>query len=284
MGTLAAVNFFSEEEKVRQLILLVTLLILPQFAFLLRPSVQLYLNWAMRRYYGVFLPYLFILFALFLTNRNNFINRISHKLMLVFVGVFWLVNAIPGLSIIGLADGKGIADYEKQVASNFGPRDLVVFWDRYGYENLGPPLRFLYGTNIVYDRAPAFDREAYALFMKDYENVYIASSIPPTERLSGHFEEVATYLKTLNSPVFRIIADSSCHLGGFAVDPQSFSGYYQIEDICRNNNPATQIVPYQIKLNVYKIDKYFKDLFVEKYYDPDYQITRATKHIFSGEE
>ncbi|GAI12254.1 unnamed protein product, partial [marine sediment metagenome] len=75
-----------------------------------------------------------------------------------------------------MKEGNGILQFEQKVASYFKPDDLVIFWDRYQYENWGPPLYFLYDTNVVFDRSPAFDRQIYALIMKKYKNVYIATS------------------------------------------------------------------------------------------------------------
>lgn len=282
--SLSLINFFQENKRMQIIILLISFLILPQFIFLIRPSIQVYLNWAMRRFWGIFIPYIFLLFALFLTNPNNFIRKTFKNLFIPLATLIAVISLSPGLSIINLAEGGGILNYEKEVASHFQQTDAVIFWDRIGYEYWGPPLFFLHNTNVIFDQAPAFDREIYALFMKDYKNLYIATSHKPNESLYGYFEGRVKYIKTIKSPVFKILARNSCHLGKFAVQPETFESYSQIADLCTKDNPQTKTVDYQIDLNIYKIDDSFKNEFIEKYYNPDYKITRSTKRIFAGGE
>lgn len=277
---LSLLNFLNENKKTKKVILLVSFLILPQFVFLVRPSIQLYIPWAARRFWGVFIPYVFILFALFLTNPRNIAKTENRILFLFLIISILIVSCLPGLSILTLAEGKGILNYEKEIASNFNRSDLVIFWDRQGYENWGPPLYFLFGTNVVFDRAPAFDKEIYALFMKDYENVYIATSRKRNEKLYGYFEDQVKYIKTINSPPLKFLRASTCHTGKFAVQPGIFESYYQIRDLCTKNNPPTEIENYQINLNIYQINSSFKEKFIKENYDPNYQVTQESKNIW----
>jgi len=69
---LGILNFFKENKKTKKLLLLIVILILPQFMFLIRPGIAFYLPWAMRRQWAVFIPFVFLLFVLFLSNYKIF--------------------------------------------------------------------------------------------------------------------------------------------------------------------------------------------------------------------
>jgi len=278
---LGILNFFKESEKTRKLLLLIIILILPQFAFLIRPGIAFYLPWAMRRQWAVFVPFVFLLFSLFLSNNKFFIeDKFKKRLFVVFGVLLFLIFSLPGLSVLSLQQGKGILQFEQEIASYFGKDDLVIFWDRYQYENWGPPLYFLYGTNVVFDRSPAFDPQIYALFMKDYKKVYIATSRRPDQNL-GHpyFSEQTEFIRTFSSKEFKVLR-GSCDVRQYIAQPKAFRGYYQIKELCMVNNPPMKIVDYQINLNIYKINNSFKKDFVEKYYDPNYEITKETENIW----
>lgn len=267
---LSILNFFGESKETKKDVITISALISPQFLFLIRPSIQLYIPWAMRRFWGVFIPYAFILFSLFVTNSNNFLRRRHKRLFTVFLVLIFLASSLPAFKVLFFAEGKGILDFEKNVASNFTQDDLVVFLDRYGYENFGPPLYFLYGTNVVFNRYPIFDKQLYALFMKDFKNVYIMTSREPNETLDGYFEGNITHIKTIKSDKFTIFSPAVCHLNNFAVEPQSFKGYYQIQELCTKNNPLTEITNYQVNLNIYKINESFVENFVKQNYNLSY--------------
>jgi len=273
-------NLFKENKQTNHSILLVFLLILPQFALLIKPMVALYLPWAMRRFYPVLLPFIFILFSLFLTNKNGIFSRISKKLFVILVIALFVFASLPGLSIFTLKQGAGILDYEEEVSSRFGEDDLVIFWNRYGYENWGPPLYFLHGTNVVFDRGPEFDRKIYAWFMRDYEDVYIATSFEPGNRLYGYFEGHVEHIERIDSPIFKVLQDNSCDVRKYNAWPDQFKGYYQLRETCKDNNPPRKIKEYQIKLNIYKVHSEFKEEFIEKYYDPDYVLTHEAPNIW----
>ncbi len=278
---LGILNFFREDRKTKKTLLLIVILIFPQFAFLIRPGIAFYLPWAMRRQWSVFIPFVFLLFSLFLSNKKFFIGNKFKKLSLAILGtILFLILSLPGFSILFLKQGKGVLQFEQKVASNFRKDDLVIFWDRYQYENWGPPLYFLYGTNVVFDRSPAFDPQIYALIIKNYKNVYIATSRPPHLTLDHpYFFEEIKHIKTFNSEIFKFLGDS-CDVRRYLVWPKTFEGYHQIKELCTVNNPTTKVIDYQINLNIYKINDSFKKEFVEKYYDSSYKITKETKNIW----
>jgi len=281
-GILGLANIILEKPKIKEAFFIITLITLPQFIFLIRPSAQIYLNWVARRYWGVFFPYIFILFALFLTNKQGLLGRMSRRSFSLILVIVFLVSNLPGMALLNHVDGKGILNFEKEVSAQFTSGDLVIFWDRYGFEDWGPPLFFLYDTNVVYDRIPAFDKQIYAMFMKDYQNVYIATSVEPPDNIGGYFNEHVTFVKTITSPNFQVLRDSSCHLVRFAVEPDTFLGYYQIAELCAGNNPETRLSNYKIRLNIYKVDNNFKDEFIDTYFDKDYRITSKTRYLFPG--
>lgn len=277
---LGILNFFKEGKETKKTLLLIAILIIPQFAFLTRPGIAFYLPWAMRRFWAVFIPFVLLLFSLFLSNYRNAFAETSKKIFLVSVGLIFLIISIPGFSILSLKEGNGILQFEQRVASYFKPDDLVIFWDRYKYENWGPPLYFLYDTNVVFDRSPAFDRQIYALIMKEYKNVYIATSQKPNQAL-GHpyFSGQARHIITITSPHFRPLGNS-CDVRRYLVHPETFRGYYQIRELCEKNNPPADIRDYKIELNIYKLNEKFKKEFVKLNYDPNYKINRKTKNLW----
>jgi len=277
---LGILNFFKEDKDTKKIILLIAVLIAPQFAFLIKPGIAFYLPWAMRRQWAVLIPFVFLLFSLFLSNYRNVFAETSKKIFLVSVGLIFLIISIPGFSILPLKEGSGILQFEQKVASYFKPDDLVIFWDRHQYENWGPPLYFLYDTNVIFDRSPAFDRQIYALIMKKYKNVYIATSRKQNQAL-GHpyFSGQARHIITITSPYFRLLG-YSCDVRRYLVHPETFRGYYQIRELCEKNNPPADIRDYKIELNIYKLNEEFKKEFVKLNYDPNYKINRKTKNLW----
>ena len=277
---LGILNFFKEDKDTKKIILLIAVLIAPQFSFLIKPGIAFYLPWAMRRQWAVLIPFVFLLFSLFLSNYRNVFAETSKKIFLVSVGLIFLIISIPGFSILSLKEGNGILQFEQKVASYFKPDDLVIFWDRYQYENWGPPLYFLYDTNVVFDRSPALDRQIYALIMKEYKNVYIATSRKPNQAL-GHpyFSGQERHIITITSPHFRFLG-GSCDVRRYLIHPETFRGYYQIRELCEKNNPPADIRDYKIELNIYKLNEKFKKEFVKLNYDPNYKINRKTKNLW----
>lgn len=277
---LGILNFFKEDKDTKKIILLIAVLIAPQFAFLIKPGIAFYLPWAMRRQWAVLIPFVLLLFSLFLSNYRKVFAETSKKIFLVSVVLIFLIISIPGFSILPLKEGNGILQFEQKVASYFKPDDLVIFWDRYQYENWGPPLYFLYDTNVVFDRSPAFDRQIYALIMKKYKNVYIATSRKQNQAL-GHpyFSGQERYIITITSPHFRFLG-GSCDVRRYLIHPETFRGYYQIRELCEKNNPPADIRDYKIELNIYKLNEKFKKEFVKLNYDPNYKINRKTKNLW----
>lgn len=277
---LGILNFFKEDKDTKKIILLIAVLIAPQFAFLIKPRIAFYLPWAMRRQWAVLIPFVFLLFSLFLSNYRNVFAETSKKIFLVSVGLIFLIISIPGFSILPLKEGSGILQFEQKVASYFKPDDLVIFWDRYQYENWGPPLYFLYDTNVVFDRSPAFDRQIYALIMKKYKNIYIATSRKPNQALDHpYFSGQARHIITITSPHFRLLG-GSCDVRRYLIHPETFRGYYQIRELCEKNNPPADIRDYKIELNIYKLNEKFKKEFVKLNYDPNYKINKKTKNLW----
>jgi hypothetical protein len=277
---LAVYNLFKENQQIKKIAILIAFLILPQFIFLIRPSVQLYLQWAARRFFGAFIPFIFILFSLFMTNPRNKIVS-SKRISAVFLVLMFFLACLPGIKIIALAQGKGLLNYYKELASNFNETDAVIFWGRYGYENFGPPLYFLHGTNVVFDRSPEFDKEIYAMVMKNYDNVYIATSLKPDKsQVHPYFNGNITFIKTIESPAFKIIAPSRCDVRMYNYEPEKFYGYKAISDLCSGNNPPVGVSDYKISLNIYKIEPSFKEKFVKENYNSSYKVTRETKEIW----
>jgi len=278
---LGILNLFREEKRVKKIILLIAILILPQFAFFYRPGVAFYLPWFMRRFWAVLIPFVLILLVLFISNNRNIIKIYFKKLFVVLTVLVFLTVSIPGLSILFKAYGKGVLDFDKKVASYFSETDLVIFWDRYGYENFGPPLYFLYDTNVAFDRMPAFDPQIYALIMKNFKNVYIASSIQPWEDLlHPYFTDQAHYITNISSSKLKLY-HLTCDVRRYLAYPRTFIGYYQLRYLCNKNNPPVKTTEGIIDLSIYKINNEFVDQFILENYDPGYIIEKpGTKNIW----
>lgn len=274
-------NFFREDKKIKKIILLISILILPQFVLLIRPGIAFYLPWFMRRFWAVFIPFVLLLLVLFISNDRNILKSHFKKILVTLTVLIFLVITIPGFSILFKTYGKGILEFESKVASYFSEDDLVIFWDRYKYENFGPPLYFLHNTNVAFDRMPAFDPEIYALMMKRYNNIYIATSKWPEEDL-GHpyFTEHVEFIQNITSPEIKLLA-SKCDIRRFLAYPKTFDGYYQLADLCKKNNPPSKIYNSKIYFNIYRIKNEFVDQFILENYDPDYIIEKpGTKNIW----
>mgnify|MGYP001127359658 CR=1 FL=1 len=277
---LSIIDLLKENRENRKPILLITLLILPQFGFLYKPLIAFYLPWLMRRFWGIFIPYVFILFALFLTNPKKIIKARPKNVFMFFVTLIFLLSCLSSFFILFVTYGKGFINFEKEVALNFAQDDLVIFWGTYNYEMYGPPLYFLYDTNVVFDKLTPFDRRIYASFMKEHKDVYIATSQKPTStNHHPYFKDNINYIKTINSTKMLFLKDT-CDVRGYIFSPSTFRGYYQIEELCTKNNPAVEVSKSNINLNIYKLDPEFKEDFVKENYDPDYQLTRNTKNIW----
>lgn len=272
MVFLGLVNFIREDSEMKKYIIMVTILISPQFLFLIKPSIAFYLPWFMRKFWAVFLPYVILLFCLSVTNRRNIFSKYSKYISLVVVLVIFGISFSHSASIITYSDGKGILNVEKEISSNFDKNDLVIFIDRYQYENLGPPLYFIYGTNIVFDRPPAFNPEIYALYMKNYTNVYIVTTRKPHQLLDHpYFSGNIVFKKTMRSENITFLGES-CDVRKYLISPEIFDGYWQIKDSC-DNNPPTMKSSSSIELNIYKIDDKFKQQFINKYHIQDSSVT-----------
>lgn len=272
---LSVYSLLKDDKRIKKEIFLIFLLIIPQFAFLYRPEVALYLPWAMRRYWAVFIPFTFILISLSITNMQTIFSN-SKKIQLFIISVLCFMFTLPSLSIIGLSQGKGILSYLKEVATKFTDEDLVVFIDRYQYENWAPPLYFLYDTHVVYERPPSAMRPyIYAKLIKTYKNIYIATSLSE-EQLRGTslLGKKITFVETIASPTFKILdaptGGGYCGVTQFIVSPKLFKGYYQFNELCSQNNPSTKVNDYNINLNIYKVEDHYKNEFINTYYDPNF--------------
>ncbi|GAI12251.1 unnamed protein product, partial [marine sediment metagenome] len=84
---LGILNFFKEDKDTKKIILLIAVLIAPQFAFLIKPGIAFYLPWAMRRQWAVLIPFVFLLFSLFLSNYRNVFAETSKNL-----SCLWMVD------------------------------------------------------------------------------------------------------------------------------------------------------------------------------------------------
>ena len=65
MGLLGTLNIFKESRQLRRFIFWIIILILPGIGFLYRPMVAMWIPWAMRRYWGVVIPLVIMLFSIF---------------------------------------------------------------------------------------------------------------------------------------------------------------------------------------------------------------------------
>lgn len=276
MILLGLINFRYENSEIKEYIILITILISPQFIFLIKPSIAFYLPWFMRRFWAVFLPYIILLFCLSITNKRNILSKHSKHMSLIIVLVILVAIFSQSAPILLFSDGKGVLNFGKEISSNFEKDDLVIFWDRYQYENIGPPLYFLYGTNVVFDRAPAFNPEIYAHFMENYTNVYIITSRGPAQSL-GHpyFSGHTIFKKSETSGNIKFLRQSY-DVRRYITSPKTFKGYWQIRESCDENNPPNQISNSQFELNIYKIDDEFKTQFVNEYYNSSYKIPKDT--------
>lgn len=277
---LGTVNFFYEKKQIKKILLLIFIIILPQFAFLVRPGIAFYLPWFMRRFWAVFIPFVIIIFVLFLSNNKNFIKKYFRKSFVIIAILILLSAIIPGLVVFNVSFGKGTLDFESKVAKNFSDDDLVIFWDRYGYENYGPPLYFLYDTNVIFDRSPAFDEEIYADWFRNYENIYIATSKRSNATMNHpYFNGQTDYIKTIESQIFTLFY-SSCDVRPYITDPLSFYGYRQINQLCTTNNPPVKFSNSFFSISIHKIDSEFVNEFIINYYDPNYRVNNKTKNIW----
>lgn len=265
MALLGIINILYDSQT-RNKLILVTVLILPQFIFLIKPSIAFYLPWFMRRFWAVLLPYIFLIFGVFITNKNI----LPRRLKLAMATVLLLVTMTQSLQIITVENGKGLVNFAGTLSSNFNNDDLVIFWDRYQYENFGPPLYFIYGTNVVFDRGPALDPRLYATFMNDYQNVYILTSRGPNVSMAHPYfsSDDVQFIKTIKSDNIDIIQENSCNLRELIVYPERFRTYYQIQDFCMNNNPPIKKSGYAITINLYKVINLYDFNF--KYYNRYY--------------
>jgi len=274
------VNYRYEDFDMKKCIIMITILISPQFIFLLKPSIAFYLPWFMRRFWAVFLPYIILLFCLSMTNTINILHKHSKYMSLIIVLVVFITTFSQSAPILIFSDGKGIVNFQNDICLNFEKNDLVIFWDRYKYENMGPPLYFLYGTNVVFDRSPAFDPEIYAQFMKSYSNVYIITSIAPNQLLGHPYFQGHTIFKKSIFSKNLIFLENSCDVRNYIIYPNTFKGYWQMEESCDENNPPNKIHDSQYVVHIYKIDDEFKKQFESKYYNSTYRITNDTPHFW----
>ncbi|MFA5134775.1 MAG: hypothetical protein WC505_03190 [Patescibacteria group bacterium] len=277
---LGVVNFFQEERVVKQKLMLVFFLILPQFAFLLRPGIAFYLPWFVRRYWAVFFTFAFILFACFLVNKSGLLHRASRKIFITITVLLFIIISLPGITMLLSANGGGMLEYEEKIASHFTENDVVFFWDRYRYENFGPPLFFLYDTNVAFDRIPAFGKEIYASIMKEYDNVYLASTKELTgDSIHPYFDGHLEFVEKMTSSIMKI-AGSTCDLRKYLTTPSLFRSYAQFEGDCTKNNPPLPSSTAQISLNLYRVEGQFVQEFISQYYDENLTVDSKTKNIW----
>jgi hypothetical protein len=261
------------DKPIRKTVFLIFLLILPQFIFLIKPSIAEYLPWYMRRFWPVFIPFTLLLFSLFLTNAKFVFEKHRKYLLSLTTIVFLIIYLLQSGPILFFSEGKGLYSFEQRVASEFDNDSLVIFWDRYHYENYGPPLYFLYGINVVFDRSPAFTPELYAMYLKDYDKVYIASSRGPGGSLAHPYfnDSDVEYIKSVEADNLTSIT-SQCDVREYVLAPDRFDGYYQFDEKCSYNNPPTQKRDnYSITLNIYTLSQDARERFIEEYYDPLFQ-------------
>ena len=267
MAVLGFINFFIESKKMKSQTILILLLTSPQFLFLIKPSISPYLPWFMRRFWAVFLPIIFLLFAIYITNKKT--NFSKHFTVFIF-SILLVITISQSSYILTSPTNAGFLNFEEEISSNFNETDLVIFWDLYSYENYAPPLYFLYDTNVIYDRPPAMNPQLYTTFMTKYQNVYIVTSRKPLELNHPHFKNSDVELiKTLKLGSVKSIG-ISCDVRPLIFNPEKFKGYSTIKEIYMDNNPPTKIVDNQFNLNIFKLKSNRKNNFTQSYYELNY--------------
>lgn len=133
-------RFFRKEE------LLLTLLVLPSFLFLLRSNISMDLPWFLRRFYPVFIPFIFILAGVvFSKMRQVKERRLTHFLF----GFFIIANLVFAWPILTFSENKSVSAQLKNFSLNFKKDDLIIMTPGWDWQKWAYPLHYFYDLQIL---------------------------------------------------------------------------------------------------------------------------------------
>ena len=230
--------------KYKSIILII--LIAPQIVYIINAGIAFYLPWFMRRFF----PTVFILALLlfFLVISNSFSKRF--KLILIVLLLF--INILPTSQIL-LYKEYGSTSF----LDSFNPPNInstFIFLDRFGAENYASTLFFTKGYQTIYDRTPVMDEKLYACLLFNKSEIFVVTTkITPY----GNFTFLGISLNKTNL-VYNFSYKSnyiqgSCDVRRYVYNPEFFTGYGDIFNDCKINNPPTNVLEREDKVFIYSL-------------------------------
>lgn len=148
--------------------LLLVLLCLPSLLFLFRSQIAIDQPWFMRRFYPIFLPFIFILvsFVWFrFSNINSNLNGFVKKAIIILIAGNFLIS----LPIIFYRENYGMDNELNKFSQNFKANDLVVMNPGWSWQKWAYALHYLYNVNVV-PRRELFSKKEFLVEANKFEN------------------------------------------------------------------------------------------------------------------
>lgn len=176
LSLLSTINLFKKFLRIfkkpqKNILLLLFILVLPSFIFLFDPFVALDQPWFMRRFYPIFLPFIFILSGIFIYNFP-----LKKKYLNLIVVILILANLVLSAPIIFLREHYGAKTQLEKIAKAIKPKNSVktLFlmspgwrWQQWAYH-----LHYFYGLDLL-PKLDRFSEKDFQNLMKNYEKIFI---------------------------------------------------------------------------------------------------------------
>ena len=148
------------------------ILVLPTFLFLIRAHISIDQPWFMRRFFPVFVPYLFILTAVV-------VNKLKSKKIFRYAIVLIILNLTLSLPIIFYSENKGVEKLLGEFADQFDGKssclcdsdtanDLIIMDPGWGWQKWSYALHYYYGLDVLPTRK-LFPKRDFMAEVQKYE-------------------------------------------------------------------------------------------------------------------
>ncbi|MFA6296310.1 MAG: hypothetical protein WC663_03080 [Patescibacteria group bacterium] len=147
---------------------ILVILCLPSLLFLFRAQIAIDQPWFMRRFYPIFLPFIFILvsFVWFrLSNLNSNLTSFVKKAIIVLI----VGNFLISLPIVFYRENYGMDKELQKISQNFKTDDLVVMNPGWAWQKWSYVLHYLYNVNAV-PRRELFSKKEFLVEANKFEN------------------------------------------------------------------------------------------------------------------
>ncbi|MFA6512066.1 MAG: hypothetical protein WCV86_03025 [Patescibacteria group bacterium] len=163
----------------------------PALFFVWDPLIALDQPWYMRRYYPVFIPFLYLAGSIGLVD----LLKRSHFIQWGVIGVLVLVQVMIFYPLVTYQDHEGVRAPLEEFAASFPDRALVLMEPGWGWQQWAYALHYVYDIDVLPNLDNLTPEKLDALFAS-HDDMYVVSTQPETYFL-GIPDAALTYERTV---------------------------------------------------------------------------------------